>query len=117
MTPTDIEAVLPYVPAGISSGDLTDREDRWAFAERLMLLYTAAGTHRAPNDIRHGDTWEVRDGRAVIVAPNDWGPPRKGTHESDLGVCAPFLDDIERPDGYLVASDWSRTPDNDEGDR
>ena len=30
---------------------------------------------RDPRDIRHGDTWEIRDGLATVVASNDWPPP------------------------------------------
>ena len=40
---------------------------------------------RATYGPRHGDRWEVRDGKAVVVASNDWPPPTWDMHESELG--------------------------------
>jgi hypothetical protein len=96
---------------------------------------------RSPHEPRHGDTWTHRPCpvtdrvvvRAVIVASNDWEPPAKGSHESDVGGTWNTCDDYPLPgedqergrggnlEFDLAAAwshdeepiDWSRTPDSD----
>lgn len=188
MTPTrsQLDEVLPYVPAGISAmtGDLTEPDERavaldWlegllaeAFCprchcpdeiERMWWSLecsacrrespdSAPGSPRSDEDGREvrdpelealldeeeriarehdrerygprlGYTWEVRDGRATIVASNDWPAPAKGTHESDLDHIGPEqypvvggqrLEDTPENWGhewneYGTAKDWSGT--------
>ena len=103
MTPEQIERVLPNVPAGITSGDLTEPDDRVEFARRLAAIYAEA----------------QRAGAAR------WAPPAKGTHESDLTYLSPYVygnktivagrvhdvwDDeaLYEPAEWIVARDWSR---------
>lgn len=43
-TVEQIAEALPRVPAGICSGDLTEADERIAFAERLHAIYTRALT-------------------------------------------------------------------------
>jgi len=59
---------------------------------------------------RHGDRWEGRNGRAVVVASSDWPPPQPGTHESELyrsGLVTDMSDEIF-PSNYAQARRWSR---------
>ena len=103
MTPEQIERVLPSVPAGITSGDMTDHDDRVEFARRLAAIYAEA--------------------QRASSAP--WPPPAKGTHESDLDCLSPYMyggktivagrahdvwDDeaLYEPAEWIVARDWSR---------
>lgn len=88
--------------------------------------WTPPETNRSAQDVRDGDTWEVRDGRATIVGSNDWEAPKPGTHESDLcdeGVvccqlCAlnrhyiPALTDAELGE-FNYATAWSQTTTED----
>jgi hypothetical protein len=138
MTPEQIERVLPSVPAGITSGDLTDHDDRFEFARRLAAIYAEA--QRAPDPELEAllDEEEaisraqrasrrrlVRNGRLAVVASNDFPPPAKGTHESDLPHLSPYVyggktivagrahdvwDDeaLYEPAEWIVARDWSR---------
>lgn len=32
-------------------------------------------TKRSAQDVRHGDTWEARNGRGTVIASNDWPAP------------------------------------------
>lgn len=86
----------------------------------------SASEHRDPHEVLDGDTWLVRNGRAVIVGSNDWPAPAKRTHESHLGydwtsqgssMLDPCDDDVNGRGGwkeYCHAADWSRTPDPQE---
>lgn len=56
---------------------------------------------RDPHDIRHGDTWEVRDGRAVVVGSNDWPPPQWPPWSFQPAIGPSFA--FYRP----VTSDWA----------
>lgn len=90
---------------------------------RTSIEATRASDHRDPHEVLDGDTWLVRGRRAVIVASNDWPPPAKGTHESDLGRHMPLVafntmmpweqnSDGFRKHGwqeYATAQDWSRS--------
>lgn len=123
MTPEQIEPHLPTVAAGWNFGDWTEPEDRWDAAQRLAEFYAAVNPHepdhRDPHDIRHGDTWTIRNNRATIIGSNDWPPPAKGTHESDLMLTNHTIIDYGPPieglpgtgpdDVYTAALAWSST--------
>lgn len=94
-TPEQLAAVLPRCSAGLDGGDWTDDDDRHAWAAKVLEYVRAANRamnttddvrattdwlrslrqHRDPHDVRHGDRWEARNGRATIVASNDWDAP------------------------------------------
>lgn len=83
MTPTidDIEAALPHVPAGLHCGDLTEPDERRAFAVTVHEIVVRASTdHTAPD---HGGLdplveWGVDEARV------NWPPPSPGTHEFEI---------------------------------
>jgi hypothetical protein len=61
-----------------------------------------------PGRPHHGDRWENRNGRAVVVASNDWPPPAPGTHESDLRFTVPQGWDLwHTGKQYADARRWS----------
>lgn len=59
-----LDAVLS---AGNPEGGTTGPRERQSGTERPQ--------RRDPHEVLHGDTWEVRDGRATIVGSNDWPAP------------------------------------------
>lgn len=130
----------PNRPADTQSPDpeleaLLDEQWRntWAKIDAVHDACQTLDDDRRRYGPRHGDTWTVRNGRAVVVGSNDWPSPRKGTHESDLGCLGPYTDPDERRTivaGVVYdvhdheagmeafewdrARRWSRTPDTEE---
>lgn len=72
MTPTPTEIIADRI-AGVCTVDPAD------VAAAIVTRLEREGWK-----IRRKDRWETRNGRAVVVASNDWPPPQPGTHESDL---------------------------------
>lgn len=108
MTPTidDIEAALPHVPAGLHCGDLTEPGERRAFAVTVHEIVVRASTgHTAPNPAPLVE-WGVDEARV------NWGPPKPGTHESDLNVpLGPWIAGLPGSGGdadWCDAADWSQ---------
>lgn len=66
MTPEQIDAALPRVPAGINSGDLTDPDERRVFVARLLEIFREASC--VPTGGPQVTTWAPPTPAAVIVA-------------------------------------------------
>jgi len=122
VTLTDaIERALPRIPAGIVSGDLTDDDDRHAFAERLALIYSAAFTNELARDAQATRTFLPTAAHTYtvackITASDAWPPPAKGTHESNvvragvgLGPEIEGLPGTGLDETWRSAMAWSRT--------
>lgn len=118
----EAECVTP----GTSETALFAPESDEGVTNALSAPGNGTGVQRHPHAIRHGDTWEVRNGRATVTGSNDWPPPAKGTHESDLfgrehfvggtryvgttltpNVHGEFAGGVHE---YEAAEAWSRTP-------
>lgn len=123
ITYEQLDAVIPRVPAGIDTGDLTDPEERPAFVAQVLGWVLRAST-TAPVPER-GSTGHTDPDPGVSVAWGvdsaevTWPPPSPGTHESDLRYSGAIklvarTDDPTNPkpsgrlDKYRIAAAWSR---------